>query len=147
MPIKNYTTKISAKKTASEIQEILAEHGARKIMIDYSDKGVPECISFGMNTPGGFRSYQFPANIPGMAAALAAQGVKCDGDHAADVAWRNLKNIIEAMLAFVEAGQAAMEELFLPYMTNAQGVRMYQALSAKGFLLGTNNPGSDSENI
>ena len=36
MPIKNYTTKIEASKTVGEIQQMLAQHGAKQIMLDYS---------------------------------------------------------------------------------------------------------------
>ena len=37
MPIKNYTTKVPAAQTVGEIQELLASHGARKVMMDYGD--------------------------------------------------------------------------------------------------------------
>jgi hypothetical protein len=51
MPILNYTTKIDAKKTVGEIQDILASHGASKIMIDY-ENSVPIAITFQVNTNG-----------------------------------------------------------------------------------------------
>lgn len=37
MAIKNYTTKVSTFQTLGEIQGTLAEHGARKVMIDYDN--------------------------------------------------------------------------------------------------------------
>lgn len=37
MAIKNYTSKISTIKSLAEIQEDLAIHGARKIMIEYGN--------------------------------------------------------------------------------------------------------------
>ena len=36
--IKNYSTTISAAKTAGEVQALLAEHGASRIAIDYVDR-------------------------------------------------------------------------------------------------------------
>lgn len=39
MAIKNYTTKVSTFQTLGEIQGTLAEHGARKVMIDYDNSG------------------------------------------------------------------------------------------------------------
>lgn len=35
MAIKNYTTKISAAQTVGEIQEILAIHGAKRVMEEF----------------------------------------------------------------------------------------------------------------
>ena len=41
MPIKNYTTKEDVYQSLGEIQGALAKNGARKIMIDYDEKGNP----------------------------------------------------------------------------------------------------------
>jgi hypothetical protein len=35
----NYTTKINPAKTASEIQALLAYHGARSVLMEYDDHG------------------------------------------------------------------------------------------------------------
>lgn len=53
MPIKNYTTKVDVYQTLGEIQGALAKNGARKIMIDYDEKGNPVGATFGINTPQG----------------------------------------------------------------------------------------------
>lgn len=53
MPIKNYTTKVDVYQSLGEIQGDLAKNGARKIMIDYDEKGNPVGVTFGINTPQG----------------------------------------------------------------------------------------------
>lgn len=48
VPIKNYTTKIDVFESLGEIQGALARNGARKIMVDYDDRGRPVGITFGL---------------------------------------------------------------------------------------------------
>ena len=135
MALKNYTTKIPAAQTAGEIQGILAVHGARKIMVDYSDAGEVECISFQIITPNGPRSFRLPARVEGVAHALAKDGCKCDMVHAANVAWRNVKDWITAQMAMVEIEQAAVEEIFLPYMTTSTGETLYEQYQKNQLLI------------
>lgn len=53
MAIKNYTTTVNVHKTLGEIQDVLAGHGARKIMVDYDDKGQPVGVLFAIETTSG----------------------------------------------------------------------------------------------
>lgn len=45
--IKNYTTEVNVYKSLGEIQEALAKHGARQIMVEYDDGGQPVGVTFG----------------------------------------------------------------------------------------------------
>lgn len=125
--LKNYRTKISAMQSAGEIQSILASHGAKKIMTDY-EGGHIIGINFIIDTPLGARAFMLPARVDGVAAALAKQGTKCDYAHAENVAWRILKDWVAAQMAFLESEQAALDEIFLPYMVNREGKTMYELL-------------------
>lgn len=125
---KNYTTKISALQTVGEIQGILAAHGAKKILIDF-DNGHVMGINFFIDTAFGMRAFSLPARVDAVAAALAKQGCKCDPQHAENVAWRILKDWIVAQMAFIESEQAALGEIFLPYMVNQNGDTLYNMLS------------------
>lgn len=137
MPIKNYTTKISAVRTVSEIQAILAEHGARKVMMEYGETGRPEGVSFAIQTGMGTHAYMLPADVAGVAAALAQQKVKCDYDQAERVAWRIVKDWIEAQMAFLESGQASADQIFLPYMLGEDGkTTLYQAFEQNMLMIG-----------
>lgn len=116
MPIKNYTTKIPAAQTVGEIQELLATHGARKVMMDYSDGGKVEAVTFGLMIRGTMAGFKIDARPEGVASVMKKDGIKCDFALAERIAWRNVKDWIAAQLAMVETEQATMQELFLPYL-------------------------------
>ena len=62
-------------------------------------------------------------------------------EQASRVAWRIVKDWIEAQAAIVEAEQAEVVEVFLPYAQNsATGETLYQALEQNGFQLLTHQP-------
>lgn len=55
---------------------------------------------------------------------------------AARVTWRILKDWVEAQLAIVEAEQADLVEVFLPYAQNEQtGQTLYKSIREGGFKL------------
>lgn len=56
MPILNYTTTIAAGKTVGEIQAMLTKAGAKRIMVENSDKREPVALTFELN---GY-SYRLP---------------------------------------------------------------------------------------
>ena len=137
MAILNYTTTISAEKTASEIQSRLAKAKAQAVLCEYGDDGVMSAMSFRVLTKYGVVSFRMPANTTGVLRALTKDSrvpkrLKTK-QQAANVAWRVLKDWIEAQLAIVEAEMADMAEVFLPYAQDNSGRTMYQALEAGGF--------------
>jgi len=136
MPIKNYTTKASAAQTVGEIQGKLAMNGARKVMMDYSEDGRVESVSFMLHTPQGPRGFVLPANIEAMAKVLERQRVRCDIDHAERVAWRNIKDWIDAQMALMETEQVSMEQIFLPFMADNQGRTVYELYASSQLALG-----------
>lgn len=135
MPIKNYTTKIPALQTIGEIQGILASHGAKKVMIDYNDNGHVEAVTFAIDTPIGLQGFAIPARVNAVAATLAKQKVKCDYEQSERVAWRIVKDWIDAQMAFIESEQVALDEVFLPYMQDNSGNTLYEAFINKQLLL------------
>lgn len=136
MPIKNYTTKIPALQTIGEIQGILAVHGARKIMLEYTDDGHVSSVAFQMETPMGMQGFALPANVAAVAATLAKQKVKCDYEQAERVAWRIVKDWIDAQMAFAESEQVSIDQLFLHSMTDRNGSTLYDLLSTGQLALG-----------
>lgn len=82
MPIKNYTTKIDAVQTVGEIQGLLAGHGARKVMMDYSDKGKVEAVTFGLMLNGNMAGFKIVARPKGVMAVMKKDGVRCDAAQA-----------------------------------------------------------------
>src|SRR5215472_3537351 len=106
----NYSTKIKAKVTVGECQELLGEAGADAVHVTYRSKQ-PSGLGFRLNTPHGPRDFLLPVDIDGVAGVLqvmlatnppaSAVGPKgskrvldhlASREHAADVAWRVVKD-------------------------------------------------------
>jgi hypothetical protein len=130
MPIKNYTTSVDAAKTCGEISGLLAAKGARRIQMEYDDHHQPIALSFTYAAYGFPVFFQLPCNIDGVEKCLRGQkGVGFqyqNREHARKVAWRILKNWVEAQIAIVEAGAAQMVEVFLPYAVQQDGKTMFE---------------------
>lgn len=125
MPILNYTTKVDVYTTLGQIQGQLVKHGARKIMQDYDDAGHVMALTFCIETPAGPRGIRLPANVEAVHTVLIRQKVKCDKDQAERVAWRIIKDWVEAQMAILESEMVQMDEIFLPYMVNNSGQTLF----------------------
>lgn len=127
MPIKNYTTKIDVYRTIGEIQGCLVRHGARQIMQQYDETGKPQALCFSIETPFGIRGIRLPANTGAVHCVLKEQKIKCDEEQAARVAWRIVKDWVDAQMAILESEMVRMDEIFLPYMiADRAGNTLYQ---------------------
>lgn len=135
MPLLNYTTKVNVYATLGEIQGQLVAHGAKKIMQDYDDEGHIAALSFLIDTPAGPRGIRLPANVDAVHAVLTKQKVKCDREQAERVAWRIVKDWVEAQMAILESEMVQMDEIFLPYMVNGQGQTLFQAYRSNQLML------------
>lgn len=127
MPLLNYTTKVDVYTTLAAIQGQLVKHGAKKIMQDYDDEGRIAALSFLVDTPTGPRGIRLPANVDAVHAVLLRQKVKCDREQAQRVAWRIVKDWVEAQMAILESEMVQMDEIFLPYMINRTGQTIFEA--------------------
>lgn len=136
MPLKNYTTKIPAVQTVGEIQGILAANGARRVMMDYGADGKVEAVTFALETGAGLRGFTLRAQPEGAMHALERQNIKVSPEQAERVAWRNVKDWIDAQIALIEAEQATMEELFLPKMVGVGGATLYELYSGGQLAIG-----------
>lgn len=136
MPLLNYTTKVDVYSTLGSIQAQLVKHGAKKIMQDYDDNGHITSLSFMVDTPVGPRGVRLPANVDAVHAVLARQKVKCDREQAERVAWRIVKDWIEAQMAILESEMVQIDEIFLPYMLNSSGTTVFEAYRNNQLMLG-----------
>jgi hypothetical protein len=128
----NYTTTIDATKSASECIARLASHGASAIGITYTDKK-PDGLTFKIETVHGERQFSLPVNVNGTLKALdkarragSIPARYASREQAERVAWRVLKDWLEAQLALIEAGVADMAEVMLPYLHVAPGLTLYR---------------------
>lgn len=67
---------------------------------------------------------------------FAKQKVKPDREQAERTAWRNIRDWVLAQMAFVEAGNVEVDEVFLPYLTDGKGRTLYQVYQSGQLLLG-----------
>jgi len=139
MAIKNYTTKVSTFQTLGEIQGTLAEHGARKVMIDYDNNGNAVGITFGLEIQGIMTAFQLEANVEGVLLVFKKQRLKTDEEQAARTAWRNVRDWIMAQMAFIECGNATMDEIFLPYLIGSNNQTLYECFSSGQLALPSTN--------
>ena len=133
--IKNYTTKISATQTVGEIQEILATHGAKKVMLEYGEGGSVSSITFALECFGSLQAFRLEAKPQGVMSVMAKEKTKCDLKQAERIAWRNVKDWISAQIALVETEQASMEELFLPNMVDKNENTVYEVFKSGKLML------------
>lgn len=121
MPILNHTTKIDAVKTAGEVQTLLAKSGASAVAMRFGDGGRPVAIAFTAPTPFGDREFTLPIYPDKVLAVLLKQRVArslATHDQAERVAWRILKDWVEAQLAIIQTEMVTIDQVMLPYMRN-----------------------------
>lgn len=124
--IRDYTTSISAAKTAGEILSLLAEHGATRIAIDYLD-GQPSGIVFQVATPVGDQVFDLPVDVDAMHRTLVREqstgrlkglssAKASDIEQARRVAWRVIKDWVSAQMTIVATQMASLDQVMLPYL-------------------------------
>ena len=137
MAILNYTTQVSTERTAGEIQRKLAMAGASAVMSEYDEDGIMSAMSFRISTRMGELHFRLPINIDGVYDVIQGERKVPKRlktyDQASRIAWRIVKDWIEAQIAIIEAGQAELQEVFLPYAQNSRGETVYQRLVATEF--------------
>lgn len=137
LPLLNYTTSIGVHKTLGEIQQMLVEHGARKLMYDYASDGHINSLSFTINTPAGETGIRLPANVDAVYETLKQQKksgkikINPDYDQAERVAWRILKDWVEAQMAILESKMVTFQQVFFQYQLNNEGKTLYEAYVQK----------------
>ena len=137
MAILNYTTSIDAERTAGEIQKILAAAGAQAILSEYDDNAAMVAMSFRIMTQHGLITFRLPSRIDGVYRELCnskkvPNRLKTK-EQATKVAWRILKNWVEAQIAITQTEMAEIPQVFLPYAQDANGSTVYDKLKGENF--------------
>lgn len=141
MAVLNYTTAVDSFKTVSEIEYILMKHKAKSIRKNYDGKSVTG-LSFLIDT--GFRQIpvRLPVKVDECLKVLKKEKnenlrkqIKDTRDQAERVAWRMMKDWVEAQMALLDIEMVRFEEIFLPYIETENGRTVYERLEEKQFLL------------
>jgi hypothetical protein len=125
-PPLNYTTKVPVNRTSGECLSLLAQAGADHVAVSYTDKQATG-LAFVLETAHGTRSFRLPVNIEGVNSLLRRADYPSNvstpqlsryvtREHAARVAWRIIKDWLEAQLAIVAAEMTSLDEVMLPYL-------------------------------
>ncbi len=141
MALLNYTTEIAPDKTVGEIFGLLGAARARSILSDYDGAGNVIAISFRMATPHGELSFRLPCNFRAAGQILNNQvrdkkiprRYLNDTAQARRVAWRILRQWLEAQLAIVEMQIVPVEQVFLPYAVTLSGETLFERMVASKF--------------
>lgn len=144
MPALNYTTAVPADRTISECQRLLGRHGAAAVAVHYDQGGRADGMSFTLRTVHGERSFALPVDVAAMRGLLLTQerdgafktsrksaGTFSSPDHAERVAWRVIKDWLEAQLALIDAQMATLDQVMLPYLHVEPGRTLYEAYRAR----------------
>lgn len=137
----NYTTEIAVDKTIGEIYSILARNKTTAIMSEFDGAENIVALSFKAKTEFGEMAFRLPANVQAASKALNDQVQQRliprkfynDVPQARRVAWRIVRQWIEAQMALIQLGQVKLEQVFLPYAQNQSGQTLYEALVESKF--------------
>jgi hypothetical protein len=141
MAILNYTTTINAFKTVSEIEYILMKHNAKSIMKNYEGESIIG-LSFLIDTGNQQIPVRLPVKINECLEVMKQEkrnnprsSIKATREQAERVAWRILKDWVEAQMALLDIEMVRFEEIFLPYIETTSGQTIYERLESQQFLL------------
>lgn len=140
MAILNYTTTIDAFKTVSEIEYILMKHKAKSIMKEFKGDSIIG-LSFLIDTGYNQVPIKLPVKVDECLAVLkrekrnGTKSIKDTREQAERVAWRILKDWVEAQMALLDIEMVRMEEIFMPYIVDSAGKTLFEKLEEKQFLL------------
>jgi hypothetical protein len=129
MALLNYTTAVPVGRTIGQVQQLLVEAGARQVMTSYDSFGSATGIAFAVETDHGVRTFLLPVNSDRVETVLKRDRVAprySTPEHAARVAWRIVKDWIEAQLAIIRTEMVTLDQVMLPYMRSDDGRTMYE---------------------
>jgi hypothetical protein len=123
MPLKNYTSSVSAHKSIQFIERQLAAHGATSVMKRYGPEGRIEAIMFVIPIDGKEMVFKVPSRIKACEKVLESmlsprarpETVKKIPAQAERTAWKINSDWIEAQMAMIDLAQVELIEVFLPY--------------------------------
>ncbi len=141
MAILNYTTTVDAFKTVSEIEYILMKHKAKSIMKNYEGESITG-LSFLIDTGRQQIPIRLPVKVDECLKILKKEKqenprkqIKDTREQAERVAWRILKDWVEAQMALLDIEMVRFEEIFMPYIETGNGQTIFERLEEKQFLL------------
>ncbi len=143
MPLLNYTSKTPTHQSIAEISRMLAKAGAKQIMHDYDDTGNIVALGFNLELEDQRIGFRLPSDWHPVQALLTEAKRKNPNmrpwqiteDHARTVAWRIVKDWVEAQLAIIKTHMVTTAQVFLPYAVTSNGQTLYEYIGQNTQLL------------
>lgn len=148
MGLLNYTTKIDADKTASEIAKCLSTHGASAVMTEYDPKdGYVTALSFKIKMGDRELAFRLPSDWKPVYQILKKDSKVKEWHNryehiqselrlqAVRTAWRIIKDWVEAQMALVETQMVTTAQVFLPYAVMRDGKTLSETVAANPQML------------
>lgn len=154
MALLNYTTDVPAEKSIGQIQAILTKKGARQILTQIDENGNTVGLAFQIVGPQGLMGFRLPADVDavykvmlksknytkqfwekGKYITMEEKYRPQNMEQARKVAWRILKDWIEAQMAILETQMVTLDQVFLPYAVTKSGNTLYKEMQESGYLL------------
>lgn len=98
-------------------------------MTEYDPVGRATGIAFAVETGHGPRTFVLPVNSARVEAVLRRDKVPArfaTPEQAERVAWRIVKDWVEAQLAIIRTEMVTLDQVMLPYMRSGSGETMYE---------------------
>jgi hypothetical protein len=129
MPLLNYTTTVPVHRTTAEIAKALVKAGARGIAQEYNPQGHMVGMSFAIDIPGDDTyHYTLPVRVGAVRDVLVRQKVERKYqtfEHAERVAWRIVRDWVQAQMAIIETEMVSLRQVMLPYMRTDNGLTVF----------------------
>ncbi len=133
------TTTVGAERTASEVQRILMNAGANRILYDYTDKKISG-LSFILPIHGVEIPFTLPVRVQSIYLLLQKKRPTTtrhkkqeqDLEAAYRIAWRQLLRWIQAQFAMIDTGMVEAGEILMPYIQVKGGKTMWESVVAGG---------------
>lgn len=131
MSLLNYSTTVPVHRTLGQVTELLVKAGARQMMTDYGEDGAPSGITFSVETALGLRAFMLPVKVDAVCQVLQKDRKipprLRTPEQGQRVAWRIMKDWLEAQLAIIDTEMVTLDQVMLPYMRSADGETFYDA--------------------
>ncbi len=135
-----------------EIQKMLSNFGVSAMLTEYDGPQV-SAVSFQIKLGEKMGSFKLPCNWRAVQQIFKTKNknrkrrngriedkIKEDDEHAQRVAWRIIKDWVEAQLAMVDVNMVTVPQVFLPYAIMRDGRTLSEHVESNpGLLLGEKN--------
>ena len=141
MSLKNTYSKSTA--SFDKIQNLLATHGAKRVLFDYDVTGRITALAFILELNGNDFPFKMPARIENVEKILYRRSyphlTQAQKDQAYKTAWANIRDWLDAQMALVDTQMVKTEEVFMPYLVVRGEQTLFETLASNQFMLPSGN--------